>query len=207
MKLLGSHGSPYARKARIAMLEKNVNCEFVPARAADPGSPVPQYNPLSKVPVLVLDNANGERGMIDSSVIVEYFDGIGTGAKLIPTDFAARIAVREWEALGDGIVDAIVALTHDSRYSETCDAKAAWYQKQLTKIEGGLGKAQADIGTNEFCYGNVFSLADICIGMALGYLDRAYGGYDWRSKYPGLKRYADKLFARATFAATLPPKP
>ena len=56
MKLLGSHGSPYARKARIAMLEKNVPCEFVPARAADPGSLVPQYNPLSKVPVLVLDD-------------------------------------------------------------------------------------------------------------------------------------------------------
>ena len=35
MKLLGSPGSPYARKARIAMLEKNVTCEFVPARAGD----------------------------------------------------------------------------------------------------------------------------------------------------------------------------
>ena len=204
MKLLGSPGSPYARKARIAMLEKNVPCEFVFARAADPGSPVPNYNPLSKVPVLVLDN---DKGMIDSSVIVEYFDGIGSGPKLIPTDFAARIAVRGWEALGDGIVDAIVALTHDSRYSETGDAGADWYQKQLKKIEGGLTAAQRDIGANEFCYGNVFGLADICIGMALGYLDRAYGGYDWRGKYPGLKRYADKLFARPTFQQTLPPKP
>ncbi len=203
MKLLGSPGSPYARKARIAMLEKNVTCEFVPARAGDPGSPVPQYNPLSKVPVLVLDNG---KGMIDSSVIAEYFDGIGSGAKLIPVEFNARIAVREWEALGDGIVDAIVALTHDSRYADGCDASAAWYQKQLQKIEGGLGKAQTDIGANEFCYGNAFSLGDICIGMALGYLDRAYGSYDWRGKYPGLKRYSEKLFARATFAATLPPK-
>ena len=118
----------------------------------------------------------------------------------------ARIAVREWEALGDGIVDSVVALTHDSRYSETCDTSAAWYQKQLKKIEGGLAKAQADIGSNAFCHGNAFSLGDICIGMALGYLDRAYANYDWRSKYPGLKRYADRLFARASFAATMPPK-
>lgn len=204
MKLLGSPGSPYARKARIAMLEKNVPCEFVFARAGDPGSPVPKYNPLSRVPVLVLDN---EKGMIDSSVIVEYFDGIGSGPKLIPADFAARIAVREWEALGDGIVDAIVALTHDSRYSETCDANAAWYQKQLKKIDGGLAAAQKDIGTNTFCYNNAFGLGDICIGAALGYLDRAFAGYDWRSKYPGLKRYADQLFARPTFQQTLPPNP
>ena len=147
------------------------------------------------------------KSIYDSSVIVEYFDGIGTGANLIPADFAARIAVRQWEALGDGIVDAIVALTHDARYSQTCDAHAGWYQKQLKKIEQGVAALDHDIGANEFCFGNAFGLADICAGMALGYLDRAYGGnasYDWRGKYPGLKRYADKLFARASFANTLP---
>ena len=201
MKLLGSPGSPYARKARIAMLEKKIACEFVFDRPSNPESQVPKHNPLGKVPVLVLD---GGKSIYDSSVIVEYFDGIGTGANLIPADFAARIAVRQWEALGDGIVDAIVALTHDSRYSETCDANAGWYQKQLKKIEKGLATLEHDIGTNEFCFGNAFGLADICAGMALGYLDRAYASYDWRSKYPGLKRYADKLFVRASFANTLP---
>ncbi len=204
MKLLGSPGSPYARKARIAMLEKNVPCEFVFDRPSNPGSQVPQFNPLCKVPVLVLDNG---KGMIDSSVIVEYFDGIGSGPQLIPSDFAARIAVREWEALGDGIVDAIVALTHDARYSETCDADADWYQKQLKKINGGLAAVQKAIGTQAHCYDNAFGLADICVGSALGYLDRAYAAYDWRSQYPGLKRYADTLFARPTFQQTLVPTP
>jgi len=203
MKLLGSPGSPYARKARIAMIEKKVNCEFVPDRPANPGSQVPKYNPLSKVPVLVLDN---DKGMIDSSVIVEYFDGIGSGPKLIPAEFKERIAVRQWEALGDGIVDAIVALTHDSRYSESCDKNADWYQKQLKKIEGGLATLERDIGSNEFCFGHAFSLADICAGMVLGYMDRAYASYDWRSKYPGLKRYADKLYVRTSFQQTALPK-
>ncbi len=203
MKLLASPGSPYARKARVAMIEKKVNCEFVADRPSNPDSQVPQYNPLAKVPVLVLDDG---KGMIDSSVIVEYFDGIGSGAKLIPSDFAGRIAVRQWEALGDGIVDAIVTLTHDSRYTPTCDANAGWYQKQLRKIAGGLAALEQDIGVSEFCFGNAFSLADICTGMALGYMDRAFGSYDWRGKYPGLKRYADKLFARASFQQTMPTK-
>ena len=203
MKLLGSPGSPYARKARIAMLEKKINCEFVADRPSAPGSQVPKHNPLAKVPVLVLDDG---KSIYDSSVIVEYFDGIGSGAKLIPAEFNARIAVRQWEALGDGIVDAIVALTHDSRYAETCDANADWYQKQLKKIQGGLAAVERDIGAHEFCFGNAFGLADICVGMALGYMDRAYASYDWRGKYPGLKRYADKLSARASFAATLPQK-
>lgn len=202
MKLLGSTGSPYARKARVAMLEKKIACEFVVDRPSHPDSQVPKHNPLAKVPVLVLDNG---KSIYDSSVIAEYFDGIGSGPKLIPADFAPRIAVRQWEALGDGIVDAIVTLTHDSRYSETCDVNAGWYQKQLQKIEGGLATLERDIGANEYCFGSTFGLADICAGMALGYMDRAYARYDWRSKYPGLKRYADKLFARASFQQTQPP--
>lgn len=199
MKLLGSPTSPYARKARIALIEKKVACEFVPDRPSSPDSNVPKYNPLGKVPVLALDNG---RGMFDSSVIVEYFDHIGSGPRLIPAEFDARIAVRQWEALGDGVVDAIVALTHDSRYSATCDASADWYQKQLKKIERGLAMLERDIGANEFCFGGAFGLGDICAGMALGYMDRAYSQYDWRAKFPGLKRYAEKLFARASFQQT-----
>lgn len=201
MKLLGSLTSPYARKARIAMMEKNVTCEFVPDRPSNPGSQVPVHNPLSKVPVLVLDSG---KAVYDSVVIVEYFDHVGTGVKLVPDKFEDRIEVKRGEALGDGITDAIVALTHDSRYTETCDANADWYVKQLKKIENGLRVLQQDIGARDFCFGNAFTVADISAGMALGYLDRAFASYDWRGKYPGLKRYSDKLFARPSFAGTLP---
>jgi len=202
MKILGSPNSPYARKAHIAMLEKKVPGEFVIDRPSSPDSNVPKHNPLGKVPVLVLDDG---KSIYDSSVIVEYFDGVGSGPKLIPADFASRMVVRQWEALGDGITDAIVSLTHDSRYTESCDAQAAWYQKQLKKIENGLAALERDIGANEFCFGKAFTLADICAGMALGYLDRAYASYDWRGKFPGLKRYADNLFARSTFQKSLMP--
>jgi glutathione S-transferase len=199
MKLLGSPGSPYARKARIAMLEKNIACEFVPDRPSAPGSQVPVHNPLGKVPVLVRDDG---RALYDSVVIVEYFDHLGTGAKLVPEKFEDRIEVKRLEALGDGLTDCIVALTHDSRYAETCDQNADWYQKQLKKIERTLTALQTEIGAREFCYGTAFTLGDISAGCGLGYLDRAYAGYDWRGKYPGLKRYADKLFARASFQQT-----
>ena len=112
--------------------------------------------------------------------------------------------MKRLEALGDGLTDCIVALTHDSRFTATCDSSADWYQKQLQKIERGFAVLQSDIGARDFCFGNTFTLGDISAGCALGYLDRAYAGFDWRSKYPGLKRYADKLFARASFAVTLP---
>ena len=87
MKLLGSPGSPYARKARIAMLENKINCEFIADRPSNPGSQVPIHNPLGKVPVLVRDDG---RALYDSVVIVEYFDHLGTGSKLLPEN--SRIA-------------------------------------------------------------------------------------------------------------------
>ncbi len=201
MKLLGSPGSPYARKARIAMIEKSVACEFVAGRPSAPGSQVPLHNPLGKVPVLVRDDG---RALYDSVVIVEYFDHLGTGPRLVPEKFDDRIEVKRLEALGDGITDCIVALTHDSRYADGCDQNTDWYQKQFKKIERGLAVLQSDIGARDFCFGDTFTLGDISAGCALGYLDRAYAGYDWRSKYPALKRYADKLFARASFVDTLP---
>ena len=112
MKLFGSLGSPYARKVRILLAEKNIAHEFVIARGSAPDSPVPPYNPLGKIPTLVRDDG---RGLYDSPVIIEYLDAFGTGPKLIPEDFDSRIEVRRWEALGDGIADATVNISHEYR--------------------------------------------------------------------------------------------
>ena len=56
MKLYGSLTSPYVRKARILIREKNIDCEFVVEKPGDPGTRFPQLNPLAKVPVLELDD-------------------------------------------------------------------------------------------------------------------------------------------------------
>jgi glutathione S-transferase len=200
MKLLGTPGSPYARKARIALLEKNLVHEFVFDRPSNPDSKVARYNPLGKIPVLLLD---GGRALYDSAVIVEYADGVGSGPRLIPEDFAARIEVRRWEALGDGIADATVLLTHDHRYGEAGCEQAPWYRRQYAKIERGLAAMERDLDGREHCCG-AFGLADIAAGMALGYLDYAFAALDWRARHAGLKAYAERLFARASFRATRP---
>ena len=115
MKLFGTDGSPYVRKARVAIAEKGVACEFVAASPRDPASGVSAANPLAKIPTLLLDDGSA---IYDSSVIAEYVDGIGSGPKLIPDAFAERIAVRLWEVLGNGILDAAVNIMHDRRLPE-----------------------------------------------------------------------------------------
>jgi glutathione S-transferase len=81
MKLLGTHRSPYVRKVRIVLEEKRIPYDFVIAPPTDPKSGVSKHNPLGKIPVLVCDDGNS---IYDSSVIVEYLDGIGRSPNLIP---------------------------------------------------------------------------------------------------------------------------
>src|SRR5918911_73476 len=112
MKLIGTAASPFTRKARIVLAEKRIDYEFVIDRPSEPDTRVPLFNPLGKVPVLVLDD---DTTIFDSRVIVEYLDNASPVAKLIPEDTRPRIQVRRWEALADGCTDAVIAVTVEKR--------------------------------------------------------------------------------------------
>jgi glutathione S-transferase len=201
MKLLGVDASPYARKVRIVLEEKRIPYEYVQARPSAPGSPVAQFNPLGKVPVLVTDAG---KGIYDSPVIVEYLDMLVAEPALIPRDMDGRIEVKRWEALGDGVTDATVAISHERRKPADKQDSTEWYEKQRLKIDRGLGAMEQAMVGREFCYSNRFSLADIAIGYALSYLDRAVADIEWRTSHPNLNRFAAQLAERESFRKTLP---
>lgn len=206
MKLFGTPGSPYVRKVRIVLAEKKIPCEYIVARASTPDSPVPPFNPLAKIPTLVRDDG---RALYDSPVIVEYLDACGGGPKLIPEDFESRIEVKRWEALGDGIAEATVNINHE--YREPADKQRApeWFTKQQLKIDRSLALMEKDLGSNDWCYGSRYTLADIAAGYALGYLDHALPEYQWRSKHPALAKLAERLATRPSFTGNghTPPAP
>ena len=71
MRIIGSPGSPFVRKVRAIAAEKGIAVEYVVDRPSAPGSRVPEFNPLGKIPVLVLDD--GET-VYDSVVIGEVVE-------------------------------------------------------------------------------------------------------------------------------------
>lgn len=200
MKLLGSPASPYARKVRIVLEEKNIPYEYVIDRPSSPNSVAANFNPLGQIPVLVRDDG---KAIYDSPVIVEYLDNLSAAPRLIPEAAADRIEVKRWEALGDGILDAIVALLLDSRRDEAQRQSADWQGRQHRKIERGLATMEKDIGSGRYCHGETFTLADIAGGVALGFLDQVRPQFEWRKTYPGLAPLADRLAARDSFRKTL----
>jgi glutathione S-transferase len=198
MKLYGTPGSPFVRKVRIVLEEKRIPHEYIIERPS--GGVVPLLNPLAKIPVL--ETADG-KPVYDSTVIVEYLEGLHPDPALLPRDFTQRIEVKRWEALGDGIAEATVAINHEYREPKEKQRATAWFEKQRRKIDGGLTLMEKELGSNDYCFGNRFSLADVAAGYALGYLDYALPEVEWRQSYPNLKRLDERLVKRKSFADTV----
>ena len=203
MKLIGSHASPFVRKARIVLAEKRIEYEFVVDNPNDPASRVSDFNPLGKVPVLATDDG---ASIYDSSVIVEYLDTVSPVGRLIPEPGRQRIQVKRWEALADGLMEAAVLSVLERRRPAEQQSRE-WIERQGRKVSQGLRAASHDLAERTWCAGDSYTLADIALGCALGYLNFRFADLNWRAQYPNLKRHAGKLFKRAPFEATEPRDP
>ena len=142
MKLLGSVPSPYTRKVRIVLAEKKIDCDFEMADVLPSENPVNALNPLGKVPTLQLDDGTA---LFDSRVIVEFLDNVSPISRLIPDDNRERVAVRRWEALADGSLDAGLLIRYESLRPKKAQS-ADWTGKQGGKLKRGLAMIAAELG-------------------------------------------------------------
>ena len=201
MKLVTSLTSPYGRKVRIVLLEKKIPFQLQVENPWQADSVVPRFNPLGKVPVLVLE---GGESVFDSRVIVEYLDHVSPVAHLIPGEPKTRMVVRGVEALADGVTDAAVAIVLERKRTPE-QQSSDWLLLQEKTLFRGLEALSEARGEKPWFLGNSMTLADIACGCMLGYLDLRLAEIDWRAAHANLARLADKLATRASFVETMPP--
>jgi glutathione S-transferase len=201
MKLIASFTSPYARKVRIVMAEKRIECEFAEENVWSADTKVGLYNPLGKVPVLVLDDGVS---LYDSRVITEYLDGITPVSRLIPESGRERAMVKRWEALGDGITDAGIAIFLEKKRPEA-QQSGEWMARQRGKIEAAIAAAARDLGDRDYCHGVSITIADITMACALLWLEFRLPDLKWRESHPNLKSWIERLETRQSFIDSKPP--
>jgi glutathione S-transferase len=199
MKLYGSLTSPYTRKARIVIKEKSLDCEFIVEKPGEAGTRFTQLNPLEKVPVLEI---NDENVLFDSPVICEYLDQL-TGEPLFPTSGEARWQTQRWQALADGIMDAVVMRLLEVLRPEQLRMDEA-IEKQEKKIANALAALNSAVREREFLVGDSITMADLAVGVALEYIDLRYA-HDWRNQFPALAFWVASISARPSFRETEPP--
>jgi len=204
MKLLGSLASPYTRKVRVVAAEKKVDCELELVDVQPAENPVNAHNPLGKVPTLVLDDGTA---LYDSRVIVDFLDARSPLGRLIPEETRDRVAVRRWEALADGVLDAGLLVRYEGTREKKEQSKA-WVEKQLARMHRAAAQMEAELGERPWCHGDRYSLADIAVGCCIGWLGfRKPGEVDWEGDYASVARHYRKLMERAAFAETVPQAP
>lgn len=203
MKLIGSIASPYVRKVRIVLVEKKLDYHFVAEDVWAADTQITTSNPLGKVPCLIMD---GAEAMFDSRVIVEYLDTLSPVGKLIPPSGRERAESKTWEALADGLLDAAVLARLEATWTGRTDEQRsqAWIDRQMGKITASLKSISRGLGDKPFCSGIHFSLSDVAVGCALGYLDFRFPAIDWRAEHPNLAKLQAKLTLRQSFVDTLP---
>ena len=199
MKLVASKLSPYARKVRVVLAEKNLPFELVVENVNDPASRIRDYNPLGKVPVLVTD---GGEMLFDSVAIVEYLDAMGS-PRLIPASGIERARVRCDEALGDGITDAGIAIRLEG-LRESARQDPAWVSRQRDKVDRGIDAIAKQLGEKPCLRGTDLTLSDIACACSLLWLEFRLPDIAWRAKHASLAAWIKRLEARPSFATTRP---
>jgi glutathione S-transferase len=200
MKLIGSLTSPYTRKVRIVAAEKRIDLDLQLDNVMAADAKTPNFNPLGKVPVLVLEDG---RTIFDSRVIVEFLDHASPISRLIPADHRERVDVRRWEALGDGILDAGILVRFENLRPHH-ERSQSWIDRQMGKVTRGLAEMDKELGANAWCSSGGYSLADIAVGCCIGWLDFRFPQLGWQKQHANLARHVAKLAERPTFADTTP---
>jgi len=202
MKLISSLTTPYGRKVRIVIAEKHLDVEWLEENVWAADTKVGLYNPLIKIPVLILDDGTT---LYDSRVITEYLDGVVPVSRLIPEGGRERAMVKRWEALGDGIADAGIAVFLERKRPTELQSRD-WIMRQLGKVESGIAGAARELGERKFCHGEAYSLGDIALACALLWVEFRLPEINWRETYPNLRTWIERIEARQEFVDTQPPK-
>lgn len=200
MKLISATPSPYARKVRIALAEKGIPFELVTEVPWNADTQTPKYNPLEKLPILVLDDGSS---IYESHFILEYLEMKYPTPSLLPRNDDDILAAKRLQVLGDGVCDALVLLFFE-RLRPPEHRSSSWMARQRRKMDGGVREIARSIGDRTWAVAERFGLGDIAVGCTMAILDLRFPEFEWRKAYPSLARYVDRVAERPSFRDTVP---
>lgn len=176
-EILYSKLSPYAAKARMAVLHVGFPATPRAIDAIEPTAAFLEANPLGKLPVLLLDDG---RAIHDSRVIMRFLD-LWSGGRLYPAGAEATIEVARRESLIDGVCDCLQAIMFEKRYRPEEKIHPGWIDRQWAKATRSLAWLETDVGGQPI----EVDAGVLALRGMLGYLSIRFEG-QWEETCPGL---------------------
>ena len=197
MKCYVTNNSPYARKVRVVAFEKGLydKVEWETITREERGD-IQDFNPLGKVPVAILDTGDI---VCDSPVICAYVDSLTSSRDLIPISKPKRWNVLTLEALGDGLGEAVIAVSQEKQRSNEKRSQGI-VDRQTGKVKSGLSvlnNAASD-------FNNPPLMGEIAVACALDYMEFRDIVPEWRETYANLASWYADILKRQSFRRTAP---
>ncbi|MDC0432849.1 glutathione S-transferase N-terminal domain-containing protein [bacterium] len=200
LKLLSATPSPFARKVRVVLLEKNIPFELKTINPWNMNADIERFNPLGKIPVLI--TANNET-IYDSKFIIEWIEHNYPDPAVFPTDAKTKFKAQQIQVIADGICEAVILLFFENMRPDPQQSKP-WSERQIKKISNGLQALEQQISNDEFCVDNTFGIADISVVSAVDYLSLRFKTYEWRNKFTRISKFVARQSGRQSFIETMP---
>jgi len=208
MILIGQFDSPFVRRVGIALELYGLGFEHRPWSTFRDADQIVAFNPLRRVPTLVLDD--GEV-LIESAAILDYLDERVWPAKALMAESGAqRRQALKTCALATGLCDKAVSLVYERvLHAETSDV---WINRCHAQIGSVLDALEADRSrrTSPYWFGDSISHADIAVGCALRFLREAHTALFNDAQWPSLSTHGKRCEALPAFQTVrqefIPPK-
>ncbi len=199
MQLYTSLTSPFARKVRVAVIEKRLS-NLLETVVVDPwASPdeLLRSNPLSQVPTLLLDNG---LPLTNSDTIIDWLERHYPNPALLPADEQLRTQALAIAALTQGLIECTVDIVLERRKTPAQQGQAM-IERRLTTIDRVVDTLaiRFDVDTHHFY------LDGIGVACALAYLDLRVPERNWRERSKQLTAWQAWAAERDSMRATQPP--
>jgi len=203
MILIGQYDSPFVRRVAIALRLYGLPFEHRPWSTFGEADKIAPFNPLRRVPTLVLD---GGEALIESTAILDYLDElVGPDKAMLPAKGAERRQQLRICALASGLGDKSVSLVYErvlrkqqlSLWVERCEA-------QISGVLDVLEQARAGVAA-PYWFGTRIGHADIAVACVLRFTTEAHPHLFDAVRYPALAAHAARCEALPPFQEIVQP--
>lgn len=203
MILIGQYDSPFVRRVGIALELYGIEFEHRPWSTFGDADKIRPFNPLTRVPTLVLDD--GEV-LIESHAIIDYLDSlVAPERRMFPTTEPARRRALKIASLATNLADKAVSLFYEKRLHQS--VSPVWVDRcrgQIAAVLGALESERRSRGGHEW-FGDRIGHADIAVAVALRFVGEAHGDLVRLPDYPALAAHAARLEALPAFVSIQQP--
>ncbi len=199
MILIGQYDSPFVRRVAIALDLLGFSFEHKPWSVFGNAEKVAAYNPMKRVPTLVLDD--GET-LLDSWAILDGLEGLaGPERTLFPKDAVTRRAAMKVCALAVGAAEKAVSMVYEQRLHDR--ATPAWMARCKGQIADVLDALEADLSARQtpYWFGDAIGHADIAVACAMRFIGEAHRNLLDLTTWPTLSAHSDRCEALTAFCS------